>query len=74
MLDDLADLAVTLDGDGDDAAGARGDLLNVAKGRRLNLEDFSVVRLGHTAPVPIVRLFSIAWRPARLKSAPHICG
>ena len=30
VLDDLADLAVTLDGDGDDAAGARGDLLNVA--------------------------------------------
>ena len=40
VLDLGGDLAVALDGDGDDAARARGDLLNVAEGRRLNLEDF----------------------------------
>ena len=38
VLDELGDLAVALDGDGDDAAGARGDLLNVAEGL-LVLED-----------------------------------
>ena len=32
VFDELADLAVALDGDGDDAAGAGGDLLNVAEG------------------------------------------
>ena len=32
VFDELSDLAVALDGDGDDAAGARGDLLNVAEG------------------------------------------
>ena len=45
VLDELGDLAVALDGDGDDAAGAGGDLLNVAEGRRLNLEDCSFVTL-----------------------------
>ena len=57
VLDLLGDLAVALDGDGDDAAGAGGDLLNVAEGRRLNLEDCSFVTLSHTAPVTIVRPF-----------------
>ena len=32
VLDLGGDLAVALDGDGDDAAGAGGDLLNVAEG------------------------------------------
>jgi len=53
VLDLGGDLTVALDGDGDDAAGAGGDLLNVAEGRRLNLEDFSVVRLNQTAPLPM---------------------
>jgi len=38
VLDQLGDVAVALDGDGDDAAGAGGDLLNVAEGL-LVLED-----------------------------------
>ena len=38
VFDELSDLAVALDGDGDDAAGAGGDLLNVAEGL-LVLED-----------------------------------
>ena len=38
VFDELGDLAVALDGDGDDAARARGDLLNVAEGL-LVLED-----------------------------------
>ena len=38
VFDELGDVAVALDGDGDDAAGARGDLLNVAEGL-LVLED-----------------------------------
>jgi len=38
VFDELGDLAVALDGDGDDAAGAGGDLLNVAEGL-LVLED-----------------------------------
>ena len=32
VFDELADLPVALDGDGDDAAGAGGNLLNVAEG------------------------------------------
>ena len=32
VLDETLDLLVALDGDGDDAARARGDLLNVAEG------------------------------------------
>ena len=38
VLDETLDLLVALDGDGDDAAGAGGDLLNVAEGL-LVLED-----------------------------------
>jgi len=53
VLDLGGDLTVALDGDGDDTAGTRGALLNVAEGGRLNLEDFSVVRLNQTAPLPM---------------------